>query len=110
MMSPTEPPEEIQIQRWPVLERATDKDGRLLRTPEGYKRTKQPLETRSVRVLDLLKSSVLIAFTSVSSYRFSVATGRCVGIPDWVLEKESRAALKKVFTARKRAATKERRG
>jgi hypothetical protein len=105
--------EQLVIQRWPVKERRTNKDGRLLRTPGSYVRTKDVLEERHVAVLELTRSRVRVAFTTFEACEFGLTSGRCIGIPDWVIEKASLAAVRKArnlqfgTTNRKKTATAE---
>ena len=90
----------VTLLRWPVLER----ENRALR------RTLAPLESRVVRVAgyefffddkdvpedafvppNSAPRTVVVAFAPPDTAAFSLATGRCVATPDWVLDDTSLA-------------------
>lgn len=87
----------LVIHRWPVLQRETNDDGTLKSGKGAYVRTKEPMETRGVKVLAFItRTRVEIAFNTVTTVVFSVNTGRGVNMPDWVIEKNSLRHLRKL--------------
>jgi hypothetical protein len=92
-----ETPFAIQVLRWPVKERETGDDGRAKRAASSYIRTKEPLERKTVTVDRFLSRSKAYVYFGIGGHRtFSIRTGRCIGLPDWVLDKESQRALRKI--------------
>ncbi len=87
----------VTIQRWPVLERKVDEDGKVVRSPDGYIRTKNPLEERQVRLVEFPGPSRVTVHFILGDFRnFSLRSGRGVRMPDWVLSKESLKELRKL--------------
>lgn len=92
-----ETPFAIQVLRWPVKERETDDEGRAKRSTSSYIRTKEPLERKTVTVDRFLSRSKAYVYFGIGGHRaFSINTGRCIGLPDWVLDKDSQRALRKI--------------
>jgi hypothetical protein len=90
-----DPPVEVTIMRWPVLERKTDEDGKLVKSDASYVRTKQPLERRVVSAYAFTRRSrVQILFALVDYREFSIRNGRGIGLPDWVLDPKDLKTLR----------------
>ena len=101
-------PVTIVVQHWPVLERMTGDDGKVLRGTSAYVRTKAPGQERTVVAVFVSPSRVEVYFGSGDHLRpFSIRTGRGVSMPDWIIEKSSLAELrnrgKKLFPAEAKA-------
>jgi hypothetical protein len=92
---------EVVVLRWPVKERETDPEtGRAKRSPSSYIRTKVPLEEKTVVVDRFLSRSRADVYFGIGGRReFSIRTGRCIGLADWVLDKDSLTALRKISRA-----------
>lgn len=85
----------VRLQYWPVLAREQNADGTLKRN--GYKRTAAPMQEREETLVRLeTRTRALLTWGSANAVEFSLNTGRCIGIPDWVLTKESRKVLRKL--------------
>ncbi len=93
----------VKIQRWSVVERATDKAGHLTRTAESYKRTTAPQFEREEQVIRFVnRGRVTLSFGGVpivASADFMLRSGRCVGNPDWVVLESELPALRKLARA-----------
>lgn len=93
----------VKIQRWSVVERATDGVGRLTRTAESYKRTVAPQFEREEQVIRFVnRGRVTLSFGGVpitASADFMLRSGRSVGNPDWVLVAAELPVLRKLARA-----------
>jgi hypothetical protein len=88
-------PLQVEMQRQPVLTR------KRLPPPPGKARgkfqdtrTAAPTMVRVVRVVDWSERSRVVVMYGMAPVRFSISTGRAIGMRDWILSAESHAQLK----------------
>lgn len=94
----------VTIHRWPVLGREQTATGKLKCSASSYRRTANPVATRTERVLLVTANRAHVSWgyesgVELDREEFLLGSGRMVGNADWMLSKESKKMLRKMSRA-----------